>query len=193
MRYALADVTKSSESMSFWLRSLVPRRPHRPDCISRMSAAVEARNPAIGSNALLDCYIEGWAEANPLKIIRATAPDYEFNDPLIGAFGRTSVSRYFQVLRQKFAVAGVIKQSEVAFSLRGPMHVQPGRPVYAFYREATAIGLTGIATITVGERGVVAETVSYDSNLALDVLARGLPIPNPTNEHGPRDMSEIAA
>jgi hypothetical protein len=192
MRNAVADVTKGSGTMSFWLRNLVAGRPHRADFIGQMPAP-KGRDPVTRSSALLDCYLEGWAEANPLKIIRATAPDYEFYDPVIGSFGRTSVSRYFQVLRQKFAVAGVTKQSEVAFSLRGPMHAQPGRPGYAFYREAAAIGLTGIATITVGERGVTGETVAYDSNLALEILTRSLPIPDSTSEPATCAAPEIAA
>ena len=39
-----------------------------------------------------------------------------------------------------------------------------------FFREAPRLGLSGITFITIGERGVVAENVAYDLNLASDVL-----------------------
>jgi len=39
-----------------------------------------------------------------------------------------------------------------------------------FWREAPRIGLTGIARIEVGERGVSADCVAYDLNMASDLL-----------------------
>jgi hypothetical protein len=124
---------------------------------------------------LLDCYVEGWAEANPLKIMLVSDPGYQFEDPLIGLFSRTSLHRYFHLLRTKFAVAGIARQRDVGFVLHGPANDLATGGVSQFYREAPQLGLTGVATITVGRRGVIAETVAYDSNLALDVLRRALP------------------
>jgi hypothetical protein len=43
-----------------------------------------------------------------------------------------------------------------------------------FWREAPGIGFTGVAEIEIGERGVVAERVAYDLNLASDILRRAL-------------------
>jgi hypothetical protein len=43
-----------------------------------------------------------------------------------------------------------------------------------FWREAPRIGLTGVAEIEIGERGVVAERVAYDLNMASDMLCRAL-------------------
>jgi hypothetical protein len=43
---------------------------------------------------------------------------------------------------------------------------------FAFFREAPQLGLTGIARILVGPRGVMAETVSYDLNMATEMLRR---------------------
>jgi hypothetical protein len=37
-------------------------------------------------------------------------------------------------------------------------------------REAPRLGLTGITFITIGDRGIIAERVAYDLNLAMDVL-----------------------
>ena len=42
-------------------------------------------------NLLLDCYREGWAEANLAKILAATTPRYRFHDPLVGSFSRWSL------------------------------------------------------------------------------------------------------
>jgi hypothetical protein len=52
--------------------------------------------------------------------------------------------------------------------LRSPQELQ-------FWREAPRIGLTGVAEIEIGERGVVAERVAYDLNLASDMLCRAWP------------------
>jgi hypothetical protein len=41
-----------------------------------------------------------------------------------------------------------------------------------FWREAPLIGLTGVAEVEIGERGVIAERVAYDGNLASDTLRR---------------------
>jgi hypothetical protein len=43
-----------------------------------------------------------------------------------------------------------------------------------FWREAPRIGLTGVAEIEIGERGITAERVAYDLNLASDILCRAL-------------------
>jgi hypothetical protein len=44
-----------------------------------------ARNP------ILARYLEGWAEANPAKILDATDPGYAFNDPLVGFYSRRTL------------------------------------------------------------------------------------------------------
>jgi hypothetical protein len=125
--------------------------------------------------ALLDHYLEGWVEANPFKIIAATEPGYQFNDPLVGLFTRESLSQYFELLQAKFASAGAITRGEFAFYLRRPTNGWSSRLDQQFWREAPRIGLTGISEIKVGKRGVIAETVAYDLNLASDVLHRALP------------------
>jgi len=43
-----------------------------------------------------------------------------------------------------------------------------------FWREAPRIGLIGITEVEVGERGVIAERVAYDLNLASDILCRAV-------------------
>jgi hypothetical protein len=119
---------------------------------------------------LLDWYLEGWAEANPAKIFAATAHGYRFDDPLIGAFSRWSFPVYFEHLRGRFARAGAVMARDFAFSIRGPMDGPLRRGRLKFFREAPRLGLSGITFITIGERGIVAENVAYDLNLASDVL-----------------------
>ena len=51
-------------------------------------------------------YLEGWAEADPIKIADATAEDYDFYDPLVGHFSRCTLQHYFALLRLRFAIAG---------------------------------------------------------------------------------------
>ena len=106
---------------------------------------------------LLDTYIEGWAEADVDLILAATAPDYCFNDPLVGLFAHASLSRYFILMQEKFARTGAMKRRDLAFVLRGPMIGAHGRQ---FWREAPALGLTGASEIVVGPHGIVSERVA---------------------------------
>ena len=119
---------------------------------------------------LLDYYVRGWAEADPVRILEATAPNYHFHDPLVGLFSRQSLAHYFEMLRGKCARAGAIERCDLAFVLRGPMRGSNGSQ--QFWREAPRIGLTGIAQIVVGPYGVITERVAYDLNLASDLLSR---------------------
>jgi hypothetical protein len=118
----------------------------------------------------LDHYLKGWAEANPDKILAATAHEFRFDDPLVGLFSRWSFTAYFDSLRSRFARAGPIAARDLAFFIRGPMDGSPRLGQLTFFREAPRLGLTGITLITIGERGVTAEAVAYDLNPALDVL-----------------------
>ena len=130
----------------------------------------ETITEAVTWSRLLDWYLEGWAEANPAKIFAATAHGYRFDDPLVGRFSRWSFPVYFEHLRGRFARAGAIATRDFAFSVRGPMDGPRRRGRLTFYREAPRLGLSGITFITIGERGIVAESVAYDLNLASDVL-----------------------
>jgi hypothetical protein len=56
----------------------------------------------------------------------------------------------------------------MAFCLHGPMDAD--RDELLFWREAPWLGLVGTARIDIGERGVCAESVAYDLNLASDLL-----------------------
>jgi hypothetical protein len=118
----------------------------------------------------LDRYLEGWAEANPSKIFAATAHDYRFDDPLVGLFSRWSLPAYFERLQARFACAGAIAAEDIAIFIRGPMDSSLQRGRLKFIREAPRLGLTGITFITIGDRGIIAERVAYDLNLAMDVL-----------------------
>src|SRR5262245_7645161 len=121
-------------------------------------------------NLLLDCYCEGWAEANLAKILAATTPRYRFHDPLVGSFSRGSLHEYFDRVQDRLSRSGAIGLQDMAFFLRGPMGARPNG--LQFWRESPRIGLTGVARVEIGELGVSAETVGYDLNLASDLLRR---------------------
>ena len=139
--------------------------------VERPAATPPDRAEAAWRN-LLDDYLAGWAEADPLKIIAATAPGYRLDDPLVGLFTRWSLPQYFDELQRRLAASGPLLPRDLAFVLHGPMDHSSSRLGLKFWREAPRLGLTGIATIQVGERGVIAETTAYDLNLASDLLQR---------------------
>ena len=121
-------------------------------------------------NALLARYLEGWAEANPAKILDAVTPNYHFQDPLVGAFTKRSLPQYLDILQARCARAGTTMRQDCAFLLRGPMDAPLPPGALQFWREAPRIGLTGIARIEFTAAGVIAESVAYDLNLASDLL-----------------------
>jgi hypothetical protein len=120
----------------------------------------------------LDRYIDGWAEANVEKIFNATAPSYRFSDPLVGTFYGTSLDKYFDILQYRVSQVGPVAKDELYFFLRGPLEGRSNDNDLRFWREAPRIGLTGVAEVEVGERGVIAERIAYDGNLASDMLYR---------------------
>jgi hypothetical protein len=116
------------------------------------------------------CYMQGWAETNPAKIVHAVADDYRFHDPFVGVFTKWSLSQYFEILKKRFAFAGPIMRRDFAFFLHGPTDETSYQGELRFWREAPRIGLTGVARIKLAAAGVIAESVAYDLNLASDLL-----------------------
>ena len=122
--------------------------------------------------APLNRYVEGWAQTDLEKILDATAPSYRFTDPFVGSFDGRSLHKYFDLLQDRLSCTGAISRRELAFFLQGPMKLRSDKELQ-FWREAPRIGLTGVAEIEIGERGVAAERVAYDLNLASGMLCRG--------------------
>jgi len=129
----------------------------------------------LARDRILARYLEGWAEASPVKILDATDAGYSFHDPFVGRFSRRSLPEYFERLQARFARTGAISQRDLLFHLRGPMDRLSRHDELEFWREAPRIGLTGISQIKTSPRGVLAESVAYDLNLASDLLSSSLP------------------
>jgi hypothetical protein len=123
-------------------------------------------------NCPLTLYLEGWAEVNSAKILTATAPGYRFCDPLVGIFFRRTVHEYFDLLQDRLSSGGAVEEADLTIFLHGPMDIPSRADELQFWREAPRLGLTGISKITVGPRGVIADSVAYDVNLASDLLRR---------------------
>ena len=113
-------------------------------------------------------YLEGWAGVDPGKIFDATAPDYSFHDPLVGRFSRSTLPLYFAAVTARCARAGAITWRDLAFVLHGP--IDGLAATLQYWREAPRLGLTGMAQIIVGPAGIVAESVTYDLNMASELL-----------------------
>ena len=136
------------------------------------------RNQDANPNSPLNQYIEGWAQTDLEKILDATGPSYRFTDPFVGSFVGRSLQKYFDLLQDRLSCTGAISRRDLAFFLRGPMELRPHKELQ-FFREAPRIGLTGVAEIEIGERGVVAERVAYDLNMASDILRAGTKTASP--------------
>ena len=148
---------------------LAPRVRRNPSRISIHPAAWLRPHAEAAPWRSLARYIAGWAQADPALIARAASDEYRFHDPLVGVFSRQRLSRYFAFLHGQFDWAGV--RAQPAFNLHGPMD-GGAEGKFTFFREAPQLGLTGITRILVGPRGVIAETVSYDLNMATEMLRR---------------------
>ena len=81
--------------------------------------------------------------------------------------------KYVDLLRDRISYTGTISRRELAFFLQGPMKPRSHKEIQ-FWREAPRIGLTGVAEIEIGDRGIAAERVAYDLNLASDISRRAL-------------------
>jgi hypothetical protein len=119
---------------------------------------------------LIALYFAGWSEADPRKIADAAAGDYSFEDPLVGQFSKHDLPQYFEILRARFAVSGPVVRKDLAFVLRGPIQSFGGGRTEQYCREAPSLGLTGVAMIAVTPKGILADTVSYDLNMACETL-----------------------
>src|SRR5262245_36767591 len=165
------------------LNSAAIARPLRVSEIYRDPCRVEDAGPKVvqlldrvrdqnaNPTSPLNRYIEGWAQTDLEKILDATAPSYRFTDPFVGSFDGRSLHKYFDLLQARLSCTGAISRRELAFFLQGPMKLRSHKELQ-FWREAPRIGLTGVAEIEIGERGVAAERVAYDLNLASDILCR---------------------
>ena len=139
------------------------RRDHRSLRASRAQSRIEAEALAL--------YIAGWSEADPHKIADATAAEYVLDDAFVGRFSGYALPRYFEILRSRFGATAPTAQKDLAFALRGPM--DGPSPVRQYWREAPRLGLTGVSGIAVTPRGIVADTVAYDLNVACEILRSG--------------------
>ena len=119
---------------------------------------------------LLARYLEGWAEADPVRIAGATAPGYRFDDPLVGTFSTLALPRYFGMLRSRAGLGALVRRDHLSFVLRGPMDTPSVGGELQFWREAPHLGLTGRSLITIGPLGVISERVAYDLNVASEQL-----------------------
>jgi hypothetical protein len=123
---------------------------------------------------VLALYIAGWSEADPHKIADATASsEYVLEDALVGKFSSHTLAKYFEILRSRFGTTAPTTQKDLAFELRGPMDGPSDEPIRQYWREAPRLGLTGVTWITVTPRGVAAESVAYDLNLACEIVRSG--------------------
>lgn len=137
----------------------IARRDH--NC-SRAQTRIEAE--------VLALYIAGWSEADPVKIADATAAEFVLDDALVGRFSSDALPRYFEILRSRFGATAPTAQKDLAFQLRGPMDGSSGEPLRQYWREAPRLGLTGVTWIAVTPRGILADSVAYDLNMACEIL-----------------------
>jgi hypothetical protein len=140
-----------------------PLREHSPNASAENACGARTRI----EGDIVALYIAGWLEADPAKIAAAAAPGYDFHDPLIGHFSMRSLPRYFGILRARFAASHT---RHLAFALHGPIQSLNGDRPRRYWREAPLLGLAGESEIIVTHRGIAAESVAYDLNVASEAL-----------------------
>jgi hypothetical protein len=159
-------------------------RDHKSLRASRAQARIEAE--------VLALYIAGWSEADPDKIADATAAEFVLDDAFVGKFSSHTLPKYFEILRSRFGVTTPTAQKDLAFALRGPMDGPSGEPIRQYWREAPHLGLTGVTWIAVTPRGIVADSVAYDLNMACEILRSGQTSFQMQCENRPIDNYKIA-
>jgi hypothetical protein len=151
---------------------IVPSKP--PPTAHRDYKSLRASRPRGRIEAeVLALYIAGWSEADPNKIADATTAEYVLDDAFVGRFSSRSLSKYFEILRSRFGATAPTAQQDLAFALRGPLDGSSGDPIRQYWREAPRLGLTGVTSITVTPRGIAADSVAYDHNMACEILRSG--------------------
>ena len=143
-----------------------------PSCATLPIAPCVTRriDQSVCEGKILAAYIEGWCDADPLKIAAATTEGYDFHDPLVGHFSKRNLPRYFALLRTRFAVFDKPGRAALAFTLRGPMLDACNGGCHRYWREAPHLGLVGDSQISMTPEGVAAESVAYDLNIACEIL-----------------------
>jgi hypothetical protein len=117
-------------------------------------------------------YVEGWMKADAGQIGAATADEYLLDDPFLGEFSRKTLPDYFALIATRLGASGNISHRDLSFRLHGPMP-NGGRPDQSlFWREAPSLGLSGTSIIAAGRSGVFCERISYELNMATEMLRR---------------------
>jgi hypothetical protein len=173
----LLDAAKRADSSTLRRSEEEATHPTPPLCPVAEHDAMPCLARPTGSlrrKSLLDRYLEGWAEADPEKILAVTARDFRFCDPLVGAFSCWNLHEYFALMQDRLAVAGACTGPSIA-AFRLHQMDQSTRPgLLQFWREQPQTGLTGVSEIVLADRGITSENVSYDANLASDMLRQAM-------------------
>jgi hypothetical protein len=109
-------------------------------------------------------------KADPDQIAAATDKDYRLDDPLLGEFSRKNLPQYFSLIADRLRASGNISSRDLCFRLHGPMWSADRPEQMLYWREAPNLGLSGSTTIAAGRSGVLGERVSYDLNIAAELL-----------------------
>lgn len=139
---------------------------HAPGARQQNSKANPRPVPAIRP---LLCYVEGWAQADAVKIAAAVSVDYSFVDPLVGRFDRDSLHEYIAILQQRAGLCG----SRFA-SQKVQLNAFPGAQWPAlrlrFWRSLPECGLSGTSDIELSGQRVRRDVVCYEPSLAVEYL-----------------------
>ncbi|HZF35433.1 MAG TPA: hypothetical protein VE914_16670 [Candidatus Angelobacter sp.] len=133
--------------------------------------APDASLQVLASDRLLLRYIEGWAEADAVKIAGAVTADYRFIDPLVGRFDRDTLHQYFAILRRRVGFGSVATEESKVCLDAFPTPQLPARTLQ-FWRSIPECGLAGISDIEICHARVHKEVVCYELNIATEYLRR---------------------
>jgi len=110
----------------------------------------------------LTVYAEGWANADPDRILEAASPDYFFDDPNAGRIERADFASYFEATKEAVEAMRTSPSSTTWMEIGEVATREEDGVLTAWcWWAIPGTGVEGSGLIKVGAEGVVSERIAY--------------------------------
>ena len=115
----------------------------------------------------LTVYAEGWANADPGRILEATSPDFVFDDPNAGSIPRADFASYFEATKVAVEAMRTSPSSTTWMEISEVATKEEDGVVTAWcWWAIPGTGVEGSGLIKVGVEGVRSERIAYYAPLS---------------------------